>query len=178
MGDKTYIMYYRSRTLAEQQLPLFLSRPSHYSCSHSHPHSLTDMFSNAGNLLVGGGIRHAVSVRATGLPTRSTTFSQAIRSLFIQTENTPNPESIKFVPGRPVLEVDEGGEVGAGFFASKTDKGEVARSPLAKALFEVDGVKSIYLGIGFPNSNQVGRVTLGTHPHPSLWCYYGLLRLW
>lgn len=107
------------------------------------------MFSNAGNLLVGGGIRHAVSVRATGLPTRSTTFSQAIRSLFIQTENTPNPESVKFLPGRPVLDVDEGGEAGAGFFAVKADKAEVARSPLAKALFEVDGVKSIYLGSDF-----------------------------
>ena len=26
------------------------------------------------------------------------------RSLFIQTENTPNPESLKFLPGKPVLE--------------------------------------------------------------------------
>ena len=76
-------------------------------------------------------------------------ISQAIRTLFIQTENTPNPESIKFLPGRPVLDVDEGGEAGAGFFAVKADKEEIARSPLAKGLFGVDGVKSVYLGADF-----------------------------
>lgn len=110
------------------------------------------MFSSAGNLLVrqatAGGAAATTRV-AAALPKTTSIFAQTIRSLFIQTENTPNPESIKFVPGRPVLEVDEGGEVGAGFFANKTDKGEVARSPLAKALFEVDGVKSIYLGTDF-----------------------------
>ena len=28
----------------------------------------------------------------------------AVRSLFIQTQETPNPSSLKFLPGRPVLE--------------------------------------------------------------------------
>lgn len=109
------------------------------------------MFSRAGNLLVCRGIQQGVSVRAAAaaIPTRSTTFGQVIRSLFIQTENTPNPESVKFLPGRPVLDVEEGGEAGAGFFAVKSDKAEVARSPLAKALFDVDGIKSIYLGSDF-----------------------------
>lgn len=81
------------------------------------------------------------------LPTSSTL--QQFRSLFIQTEETPNPESLKFLPGRIVLDVEEGGEVGNGFYATKTDQEEIARSPLAKELFQVDGVKSVYLGNDF-----------------------------
>ena len=95
-----------------------------------------------GSSLIRRGLRQAAA-------TRPSLFGQAIRSLFIQTENTPNPESIKFIPGRPVLDVDEGGEVGAGFFVNKSDREEVGRSPLAKYLFEVDGVKSLYLGSDF-----------------------------
>lgn len=73
------------------------------------------------------------------------------RSLFIETEPTPNPESIKFMPGKAVLEeIEEGGEsTGSGFYATKNDKAEISRSPLAKILFEVEGVKSVYLGSDF-----------------------------
>lgn len=86
--------------------------------------------------------------RSRALP--STSFSlQQFRSLFIQTEETPNPESLKFLPGRIVLDVEEGGEVGNGFYATKSDKDEIARSPLAKELFQVEGVKSVYLGNDF-----------------------------
>ena len=74
---------------------------------------------------------------------------QQFRSLFIQTEETPNPESLKFLPGRTVLDVNEGGEVGNGFYATRSDKEEIARSPLAKELFAVEGVKSVYLGNDF-----------------------------
>jgi len=47
------------------------------------------------------------------------------------------------------LDVEEGGEVGNGFYATRSDKEEIARSPLAKELFQVDGVKSVYLGNDF-----------------------------
>ena len=118
------------------------------------------MFSGAGNMLVRRGLRQAcannirhVAPSNTSNPSSAVggVLRQAIRSLFIQTESTPNPESIKFIPGRPVLDgVDEGGEAGAaGFFATRQDRDEVARSPLAKAVFEVDGIKSIYLGPDF-----------------------------
>lgn len=85
----------------------------------------------------------------TRLLPSSTPSLQQFRSLFIQTEETPNPESLKFLPGRIVLDVEEGGEVGNGFYATRTDKEEIARSPLAKELFAVDGVKSVYLGNDF-----------------------------
>ena len=69
--------------------------------------------------------------------------------MFIQTEETPNPESLKFIPGLVVLEESEGGESGNGFYATRGDKEELARSPLAKALFQIDGVKSVYFGNDF-----------------------------
>lgn len=70
-----------------------------------------------------------------------------IRTVFIQTSATPNPESIKFVPsGKTVLETEDG----TGYFVSKNDPMEdILKSPLCRDLFKVDGVKAIYLGADF-----------------------------
>lgn len=74
---------------------------------------------------------------------------QQIRSIFIQTSSTPNPEALKFEPaGVTVLEDKD--NTGNGFFVSRTDdKMEILRSPLAKKLFDLEGVKSVYLGTDF-----------------------------
>jgi len=79
------------------------------------------------------------------------------RSMFIQTVATPNPESIKFMPGRAVLEAADdssleemgGGGNTNGFYATRSDKDEITRSPLCKRLFKIDGIKSVYLGADF-----------------------------
>jgi Fe-S cluster biogenesis protein NfuA len=60
--------------------------------------------------------------------------------MFIQTEATPNPASLKFLPGRVVL--------GAGT-AEYRDASEAATSPLAERLFAVDGVGGVFLGGDF-----------------------------
>lgn len=61
--------------------------------------------------------------------------------MFIQTEPTPNPATLKFLPGRTVME--EG-------VAELTDAANAARlSPLARRLFEVEGVTGVYLGSDF-----------------------------
>lgn len=62
--------------------------------------------------------------------------------MFIQTEDTPNPQSMKFVPGQPVL-----GEGALGIdFPTMESAGA---SPLAQTLFETDGVMGVYLGADF-----------------------------
>ena len=92
------------------------------------------------------------------------------RSLFIQTSETPNPESLKFVPnGRLVLghnsqedtTLENGEEVensnnnndnntNNGVYLTRKDTNLISRSPLAKLLFNLDpGIKSIYLGYDF-----------------------------
>ncbi|HVY19201.1 MAG TPA: NifU family protein [Bauldia sp.] len=60
--------------------------------------------------------------------------------MFIQTEATPNPASLKFLPGRVVL--------GTGT-AEYRDVNEAATSPLAERLFAVDGVGGVFLGGDF-----------------------------
>lgn len=60
--------------------------------------------------------------------------------MFIQTEATPNPLTLKFIPGVPVM------ESGTAFFTSAEDS---APSPLAKALFTTEGVTAVFLGSDF-----------------------------
>jgi len=60
--------------------------------------------------------------------------------MFIQTEETPNPATLKFLPGRAVM-----GEGTADF--ARAEGAE--RSPLASRLFGVDGVRRVFLGGDF-----------------------------
>jgi len=60
--------------------------------------------------------------------------------MFIQTEQTPNPQTLKFLPGRVVM--DEGTA-----FYQTID--ESSNSPLAKRLFNVDGVTGVFFGSDF-----------------------------
>jgi Fe-S cluster biogenesis protein NfuA len=60
--------------------------------------------------------------------------------MFIQTEETPNPATLKFLPGRTVV---------AGTVADFTSADTAGRSPLATALFAVDGVRGVFLGADF-----------------------------
>ena len=60
--------------------------------------------------------------------------------MFIQTEVTPNPATLKFLPGRDVL-----GE-GAVDYRSRS---EASASPLAVRVFGVDGVAGVFLGTDF-----------------------------
>jgi Fe-S cluster biogenesis protein NfuA len=60
--------------------------------------------------------------------------------MFIQTEPTPNPATLKFLPGKTVL-----GDGSVDFRA----KSEASASPLAQRLFEVEGVAGVFLGSDF-----------------------------
>ncbi len=60
--------------------------------------------------------------------------------MFIQTEQTPNPATLKFLPGLEVL--------GSGT-ANFPDPGAAAASPLAERLFRIEGVTGIFLGSDF-----------------------------
>ncbi|MBO0752651.1 MAG: NifU family protein [Bradyrhizobiaceae bacterium] len=60
--------------------------------------------------------------------------------MFIQTEATPNPTTLKFLPGRPVL---------AEGVLDIPSAAEAAQSPLAQRLFGVPGVAGVFLGSDF-----------------------------
>ena len=57
--------------------------------------------------------------------------------MFIQTESTPNPATLKFLPGQSVL-----GNGTADFPSADT----AGPSPLASRIFGVDGVTGVFLG--------------------------------
>jgi Fe-S cluster biogenesis protein NfuA len=62
------------------------------------------------------------------------------QEMFIQTEATPNPATLKFLPGRAVLTHGT---------LDIRDTAAAAQSPLAERLFKIDGVAGVFLGSDF-----------------------------
>ena len=60
--------------------------------------------------------------------------------MFIQTEQTPNPQTLKFLPGKVVM------EEGTAFYQTTE---EASDSPFAKRLFSLDGVEGVFFGSDF-----------------------------
>jgi Fe-S cluster biogenesis protein NfuA len=67
--------------------------------------------------------------------------------MFIQTETTPNPATLKFLPGRMVL---------ASGSANFAEAAAAERSPLAQKLFAIDGVTGVFLGHDFITVTKTG----------------------
>jgi len=60
--------------------------------------------------------------------------------MFVETQRTPNPATLKFIPDQEVL------ETGSRAYRSSD---EAAASPLARLVFDVEGVRTVMLGQGF-----------------------------
>ena len=67
--------------------------------------------------------------------------------MFIQTEQTPNPATLKFLPGRDVM--------GTGT-ADFPDREAAKRSPLAERMFQIEGVEGVFLGSDFITVTKAG----------------------
>jgi Fe-S cluster biogenesis protein NfuA len=62
------------------------------------------------------------------------------KTMFIQTEQTPNPATLKFLPGREVMPQGT---------ANFPDAASASQSPLARRLFEIGNVSGVFLGNDF-----------------------------
>src|ERR1041385_4199278 len=73
---------------------------------------------------------------------RSAVLTTVARShpMFIQTEQTPNPATLKFLPGCTVMETGT---------ANFPERGAAGRSPLAERLFLLPDVAGVFLGTDF-----------------------------
>ena len=78
--------------------------------------------------------------------------------MFIQTEETPNPQTLKFIPGEPVLS-DR-----TAFF---TNEESAKASPLAMALFAAGGINAVFFGRDFITITK-SEDTDWSHIKPSL----------
>lgn len=67
--------------------------------------------------------------------------------MFIQTEATPNPATLKFLPGKPVL---------PGGTRDFRDASEAGQSPLAEKLFGINHVSGVFLGHDFVTVTRSG----------------------
>jgi len=67
--------------------------------------------------------------------------------MFIQTEATPNPATLKFLPGKPVLETGT---------LDIRDKDAAAQSPLAQRLFDIPNVNGVFYGSDFISISKDG----------------------
>ncbi|MBV9861993.1 MAG: NifU family protein [Alphaproteobacteria bacterium] len=68
--------------------------------------------------------------------------------MFIQTEQTPNPATLKFLPGRAVMPAGT---------ANFPDRGAAVRSPLAERLFALPQVTGVFLGADFITVTKDGK---------------------
>src|SRR3981081_4616818 len=78
--------------------------------------------------------------------------------MFIQTESTPNPATLKFLPGREVM--------GEGAVADFPSVEQAGRSPLAKALFTIPEASRVFFGSDFISVTQ--RDGEWTHRTPAI----------
>jgi Fe-S cluster biogenesis protein NfuA len=78
--------------------------------------------------------------------------------MFIQTESTPNPATLKFLPGQTVLEMGT-----ADFPSSETAR----KSPLAARIFAVAGVTGVFFGTDFVTVTKAEAVDWG-HIKPAI----------
>ncbi|GHF16204.1 iron transporter [Kordiimonas sediminis] len=67
--------------------------------------------------------------------------------MFIETEGTPNPNTLKFLPGKTLIESGT---------ANYQDRDSVAGSPLAEALFAEKGVEGVFIGTDFVTVTKSG----------------------
>jgi len=68
--------------------------------------------------------------------------STQMKSMFIQTEDTPNPATLKFLPGRDVVGKD-------GTIREITRGEDVSRAPLAEMLFMIPDVRRVFFGTDY-----------------------------
>ncbi len=78
--------------------------------------------------------------------------------MFIQTESTPNPATLKFLPGQTVL------DMGSADFPSADTAG---KSPLATRIFAVEGVTGVFFGTDFVTVTKADAVDWG-HIKPAI----------
>uniref|UniRef100_A0A3P8V7B4 NFU1 iron-sulfur cluster scaffold homolog, mitochondrial n=1 Tax=Cynoglossus semilaevis TaxID=244447 RepID=A0A3P8V7B4_CYNSE len=83
---------------------------------------------------------HSYGYRTIPPQSRTRITYLPIRLLSIHTQDTPNPRSLKFLPGKPVL--------GSGTLDFPSPSSAECSS-LARVLFEIEGVKSVFFGPDF-----------------------------
>ena len=127
--------YLRCAALSSKSLSIKGNHANFSSCGSKHPFGESTNYSQPLKQF------RKLTNKSLNLTKHTNSLQQIfIRSMFIRTQDTPNPQSLKFLPGKKVL--DEGTLDFPGPSAASC-------SPLAKLLFRVEGVRSVFFGPDF-----------------------------
>ncbi|CAK7325251.1 unnamed protein product [Dovyalis caffra] len=88
----------------------------------------------------GGALSDSKTLKSSLHPEKLTVLTGQRRTMFIQTQSTPNPASLMFYPGKPVM------DVGSVDFPNPRS---AMNSPLAKAIYGIDGITRVFFGSDF-----------------------------
>ncbi|KAG6765099.1 hypothetical protein POTOM_029113 [Populus tomentosa] len=88
----------------------------------------------------GGAFSECKKLKSSLHPEKWTLLTAQRRTLFIQTQSTPNPLSLMFHPGKPIM------DVGSADFPNARS---AMNSPLAKSIYEIDGITRVFFGADF-----------------------------
>ncbi|KAL6305623.1 HIRA-interacting protein 5 [Sparassis latifolia] len=108
------------------------------SALHSSSRSLSASVLRTASFYHGSTLATASTTRSGRTPSKERPLHH--RSMFIQTETTPNEDSLKFIPGVPVME-----DGSAEFLDTRT----ALKSPLAIRIMGVEGVTAVFYGPDF-----------------------------
>ncbi|KAF9676565.1 hypothetical protein SADUNF_Sadunf08G0015200 [Salix dunnii] len=87
-----------------------------------------------------GGFSDFKTLKSSLHPEKWILLTAQRRTMSIQTQSTPNPSSLMFYPGKPVM------DVGSADFPNARS---AINSPLAKAIYEIDGINRVFFGSDF-----------------------------
>jgi NFU1 iron-sulfur cluster scaffold homolog, mitochondrial len=105
--------------------------------------------------VLGTGLRPGLGPRRRSATPTLTGPGRGARSIFIQTENTPNPDALKFLPNHRILPP----EITTPFIEYLNPRSTIAPpypSPLAAQLMNIDGVTSVFYGTDFITVTKAG----------------------
>ncbi|QUC21067.1 uncharacterized protein UV8b_05310 [Ustilaginoidea virens] len=119
------------------------------TCQNSHS-SIRNASTRSFNVFAGSSRRPVVPRRH--LPNL---VVGGVRNIFIQTENTPNPDALKFLPNHPVVPKS----FGTPFIEYLNPRSTISPphpSPLAAKLMNIDGITSVFYGTDFITVTKAG----------------------
>lgn len=92
-----------------------------------------------------------------------------MRTIFIQTEGTPNPDALKFIPNHRVIPEN----IASPFIEYMNPRSTISPphpSPLAAKLMNIDGIKSVFYGADFITVTKAADVNWA-HVRPEIFAY-------
>ncbi|OLN95294.1 NifU-like protein [Colletotrichum chlorophyti] len=120
---------------------------------HPAPTQQSQLFASYRTAVSSGLLQQSRRSIPRGTAQQQSPFRGGVRTIFIQTENTPNPDAIKFLPNHRILPEN----ISTPFIEYLNPRSTIAPpypSPLAAQLMNIDGVTSVFYGADFITVNK------------------------